>query len=848
MRELSNYISKEIDSYLKNEKERFLEKDTLIIDLHVHDQNDGGDGLISGLPSSFIETKKLIGILKKRGCNVFTITNYNSAASCRRLDATDVLAGAEFICTVPEYGVDIHVLAYGFSELQETEMFLLRSDIYAFLKYAKTNDIPVIWAHPFDIGKTNVPEDFFKKMFLVFDNIEIINGTRDARHTVLLKNLASMKKTEINALLKKFKLNNIEDYTRNPYKKNFSGGSDSRNGLFAGETGTRLYVPDLADKLKSSSRAELAIWALRNGNISPFGRPASYEKSFIELLYSAGSTAINTSNIHLAEILAGDFSTFKKAAAFAATKSLLSAKKKGGVYAFKIFCKILDGKFPWYLKVIPLPGKYKTLKEELIKIAAKSAERNNGFERDIETSFQKIFSLLMKITSLDLFQYGQVTPSLKKWNIKASFSETPKQPARTKPAELKDIKNSLSLPLGAALFIAWASVKTDATLNRSSKLADSLLSKNTKRKGRMLWLTDTFEDNNGIALVLHSMLDEIRKRNLPIDIMACSYTLKPESHLVIVPPVAGFTLPFYPQQPFRIPDIFEVRRIFYEGGYDRIICSTEGPMGIAALYLKNAFAVPVSFFVHTDWITFGKDVLKVEKSRLAIAESVIAGFYDLFDSIFVLNSEQKTWLVEHLNFSKSRVFQTAHWAEDVFFPVKSNKEKIFGANDPVILFTGRISEEKGVFELPHIYKTIKKAVPSVKIAIAGMGPAEKLLKEQLPEAIFLGWVNHDVLPKIYSSADILILPSRFDTFGCVVLEAMSCGLPVAAYDTKGPRDIIEHGESGYLATTQKQMIADIKEYLLANELKNKLKRSAIKRAKKFNAKTIVDDLMKNVGL
>jgi len=344
------------------------------------------------------------------------------------------------------------------------------------------------------------------------------------------------------------------------------------------------------------------------------------------------------------------------------------------------------------------------------------------------------------------------------------------------------------------------------------------------------------------------MLDEIRKRNLPIDIMACSYNLKSENHLIIVPPAAGFTLPFYQQQPFRIPDIFEIRRIFYEGDYDRIICSTEGPMGLTSLYLKNAFAIPISFFVHTDWITFGKDVLKIGKTKLALIESVIAGFYNFFDSLFVLNSEQRMWLTGRLGFSKSKVFQTAHWAESVFLPVKSSKEKIFGSNDPVILFTGRISEEKGVFELPDIYKTIKKAVPNVKIAIAGMGPAEKLLREKLPEAIFLGWVNHNELPAVYSSADILILPSRFDTFGCVVLEAMSCGLPVAAYNTKGPRDIIEHGENGYLATTQKQMAARIKEYLLAKNLQNKLKRSAVKRAKKFNPETIVNDLMKDVGL
>jgi glycosyltransferase involved in cell wall biosynthesis len=443
-------------------------------------------------------------------------------------------------------------------------------------------------------------------------------------------------------------------------------------------------------------------------------------------------------------------------------------------------------------------------------------------------------------------------PNLKDWNIQSSLANFDKQPEAIKqePA-LKDIIAALSLPAGLAALILWASVKTNSAINRQSKLIASLplnTLKMPKQKGRMLWLTDTFEDNNGIAMVLHSMLGEIRKRNLPIDIMASSYKLKSEKHLIITPPIAGFTLPFYQQQPFRIPDLLELRRLFHEGKYDRVICSTEGPMGIAALYLKSAFSVPVHFYIHTDWVTFGRDVLKFGKNKLSMSESVFAGFYENFDSLFVLNSEQMTWLTEHLGFSKSRVFMTAHWADDFFVPFKPNKKKIFGCDDPVMLFTGRISEEKGVLELPNIYRAVKKYIPNVRMAIAGMGPAEKSLREKLPETIFLGWVNHSDLPAIYSSADILLLPSKFDTFGCVVLEAMSCGCPVAAYDTKGPRDIIEHGESGYLAATQNQMISDVKEYLLKGELQIRLRRSALKRAKKYNAQKIVNSLMKDVGL
>jgi predicted metal-dependent phosphoesterase TrpH len=91
----------------------------LSIDLHCHDYNsDTPDellGRILGVPETWLPSEELIETLSLHGCTAYTVTNHNNARSCYELreKGIDVLTGAEFSCIVPDYGIGIHVLAYG---------------------------------------------------------------------------------------------------------------------------------------------------------------------------------------------------------------------------------------------------------------------------------------------------------------------------------------------------------------------------------------------------------------------------------------------------------------------------------------------------------------------------------------------------------------------------------------------------------------------------------------------------------------------------------------------------------------------------------------------------------------
>ncbi len=369
--------------------------------------------------------------------------------------------------------------------------------------------------------------------------------------------------------------------------------------------------------------------------------------------------------------------------------------------------------------------------------------------------------------------------------------------------------------------------------------------------GRLLWMTDTFGDHNGVSTVLKAIHHEIKARNLPVDLMVCSNTIQPDEHLIVVKSVSEFTFPRNRHQPVRIPNLFALQRRFRRGKYDRIICSTEGPMGFAALWLKKIFSVETYFYLHTDWIVFAKEVFSFEEAGLKRLEKMLRIYYKRFGSVFVLNTDQQQWLTgKAMGFNPDRIFLTAHWADRIFsdHAPRSDAGFPFNMQGPVVLYTGRISKEKGVLELPGIMKMIRSVFPEIQMVVAGTGPAEEELRLAMPEAFYLGWVDREYLPSLFMASDILLLPSRFDTFSCVVLEALSCGLPVIAYNTKGPKDIVEDSVNGYLVETDEEMAGKAVGFFLYPELRARMKQAAFRRAQAYQAEQIMDKLLEDAGM
>ena len=133
------------------------------------------------------------------------------------------------------------------------------------------------------------------------------------------------------------------------------------------------------------------------------------------------------------------------------------------------------------------------------------------------------------------------------------------------------------------------------------------------------------------------------------------------------------------------------------------------------------------------------------------------------------------------------------WSRGVDLQRFHPREQSIYANlpKPVMLHLGRVAVEK------NIETFLKLELPGSKVLI-GDGPARKELQARFPDAHFLGYKENGDLARHLADADVLVFPSRTDTFGLVMLEANASGVPVAAYPVEGPLDVIRNGVNGYI--------------------------------------------------
>jgi glycosyltransferase involved in cell wall biosynthesis len=157
----------------------------------------------------------------------------------------------------------------------------------------------------------------------------------------------------------------------------------------------------------------------------------------------------------------------------------------------------------------------------------------------------------------------------------------------------------------------------------------------------------------------------------------------------------------------------------------------------------------------------------------------------------------------------------------------------WGIEGRVVLFIGRLVREKRCDLLIRAFSEVVSTVPDSKLVIVGKGPEERHLRDlerqlSLRQVFFLGRVARDEMPYVYPGCDLIVLPSLYEPFGNVVLEAMATGLPVIGTKIGGMTDTIAHGQTGYhISPGDTSQLSDCIRRILTDEtLRSKLSRSA----------------------
>jgi glycosyltransferase involved in cell wall biosynthesis len=267
------------------------------------------------------------------------------------------------------------------------------------------------------------------------------------------------------------------------------------------------------------------------------------------------------------------------------------------------------------------------------------------------------------------------------------------------------------------------------------------------------------------------------------------------------PPVGVFMIPEYELQKLSFPPILEFVDHVVRRGYTELILSTPGPVGLTGLLAAKLLGLRVSAIYHTDFPQYARFLSEDDPMMEGIAWNYMHWFYSQMDRVYV-NSQKylQRWAERGLALEKLAILPRG-LETDVFDLRHRNPEfwKKRGARGKVVLYVGRISKEKELDFLAQVAERMK-GDKGVSFAFVGDGPFLPELRKKLPQAIFTGSLHDKELSAAYASADLFVFPSTTDTYGNVVIEAMSSGLPVLVSDQGGPRELLRAGEDGEVVT------------------------------------------------
>ncbi len=708
-----------------------------------------------GTAESYTEPDFIYQTAVKRGMDFVVITDHNNIRGAMYLKEKypdKVFTGVEATAYFPEDGCKVHILIYGITETNFIEIEKLRINIYELRDYLRDNDLAYSIAHATYSVNNKISGEHLEKLILLFDVFEGLNGARDKIHNNgWMKILKELTPEDIGRLKLKHGIDPISD---TPWIKSFTGGSDDHAGIFIGKTYTLAFART-PEEFLDSIRYKKSIAEGRHNNF----------QSLAFTIYK----------------IAYDFSKTKSTGV---TKSFIS----------QITNFVFEENRLSFLDKIKI-NRIKSQKESRIKkmlvelVEEVQRQEEDNVEKKLELVYDKVSEIADEFLRILTFSLEE---NLKEGNI------------------VKLIKNiSLSLP-GIFLSIPFLSTFQHMHSNKHllQSLSTSLCKKRRHESKRILWFTDTLNDLNGVSITLKKIGWLCSEQNREMKIVT---SLLPDEQNKDIPPIVinlpasySFKLPYYEKIRLKIPSILTALKNLYEFDPDEIIISTPGPVGLLGLLIGKLLKIKCSGVYHTD---FTKEVAEItqEEGIASMIEAYTKWFYSVMDEIRVPTEEYIHLLIKR-GFDPSRMTHFGRGIDTGAFSPRNGllKEQMGIKTGINLLFAGRVSKDKNLAFLSNVYENLSKKIKKVNLIIVGDGPYLPVMKKRFKDnerVLFTGAIANNLLPEIYSFSDILVFPSTTDTFGMVVLEAQSCGLPAIVSDTGGPKEIIENGKTGWALNT-----------------------------------------------
>ncbi len=278
---------------------------------------------------------------------------------------------------------------------------------------------------------------------------------------------------------------------------------------------------------------------------------------------------------------------------------------------------------------------------------------------------------------------------------------------------------------------------------------------------------------NGVVRSIENTVEELRRMGIEVT-------------LITPQMFSSIPCPTYPEIRLALATPGQVGQMLAQEQRSFVHIATEGPLGLSARGWCMRNGKPFSTSYHTRFPEY-------VSARWPIPESLLYGYVRRFHNAGNVCMVATESLEQELS---AKGFQNLRrWSRGIdarLFRPMTKLETPFGLPRPIFMTVGRVAVEKN---LPAF---LDLDLPGSKVVV-GDGPAREELQARYPHVHFTGFRTGEALAEAYGQADVFVFPSKTDTFGNTILEAMASGIPVAAHPVTGPGDILKnHEDAGAL--------------------------------------------------
>jgi len=793
------------------------EKRTSRADLHVHSKysNRPSEWFLRriGAPESYIEPRSIYDSCRERGMDYISISDHNCIGGALEIaDLPGVFISSEITTYFPEDRCKIHCLTLGITEKSFKDIMDLRENIYDLQQYLIENRITHSIAHPLFRVNDRLTLEHFEKLLLMFKNFEVLNGARHIRAGNITRAILEGLTPEIIEDLAN--RHGIEPAGPEPWKKGITGGSDDHSGLYSAEAYTQTpYASNIFDFLDH----------LRRGEMEPGGRGGSSVRlahSLYKIAYSYYSSVFTGNGKSDTGILA---TLIRK----------MAEKQTRESEDEKISLR-------------------RAIKKRLAKVAYKYREKNaNPLETAVITELSNVFNDKHEFerSSSSHYESGPDKPEDQRRfqmacrvSQQLSFRFFERFMETTKDGHFVDGLQSLfsiaPIVMGVTPYLtAYGAQHKDEDMLRhiASQFPNSAAL--ARRTGKRAWISDTFTDVNGVSKTISRMCSLANEQGEPINVLICGEET-PECDFPVsnFKPVGSFRIPEYESQIVTIPPVLEILAYIEEQGFDELIISTPGPMGLCALLAAKLLSIRRVGIYHTDFPKYVTDLTDDDNLEEA-AWQFMRWFYGKMDTIHVPSIYYKRMLEEN-GLGEKRIVVLPRGVNRELYNPKRRSESFwdsFGLNGGFkYIYVGRVSREKNVEAMMEAFSEIGADAPDASMIVVGDGPALPEMKQRYSadNVVFTGYLHGEELATAYASANAFVFPSMTDTYGNAVLEAHACGLPAVVSDKGGPSEIVSSHASGIVvdASRPEQIAQAMLQLRNDDKLYQRMRTGAIQKA------------------